>query len=65
MYGNGVRTGMEAIAAVRRRIRRDRHLALAACFVVLAGATAARGAVGCRVVATAIPTTSATSAASA
>lgn len=64
MYMNGVRIGKEAIAAVRRRIRRDRHLALTACFVVVAGA-AARVTAECRVVTAAIPAAGATATASA
>ena len=39
MYGNGVRTGMEAIAAVHRPILQALHLALSVFFVAVAGAT--------------------------
>ena len=37
MYGNGVRTGMESIAAVHRPILQALHLAMAVCTVAVAG----------------------------
>ena len=35
MYGNGVRTGMEATAVVRRLTLQDHHLALSVFFAVV------------------------------
>ena len=52
MFGNGVRTGMVATAAVLRRILPARHRALTACSVVAVGA-AMRGSAGCRLATTA------------
>ena len=56
MYMNGVRTGKEATAAVRRPIRRDLRQALTVWDVAAAGA-AMRGTVECRIVTTTFPTT--------
>ena len=55
MFGNGARTGMiEAIiVAVRQAILQDRHLALTACSVAVAG-PALRRAVVCPIVTTSI-----------
>ena len=64
MFMNGVRTGMETIAAVRRPILQDHHLALATCAVAAAWATL-RGSAGCRIVATALPTSGSNTTASA
>ena len=47
MFGNGVRTGMVAIAAIARRIHQVLLQALTACTVVAVGATA-RGTALCR-----------------
>jgi hypothetical protein len=64
MFGNCVRTGKEATAAVRRLTLQDHHRALAACFVAVAGA-ATQGAAVCRVVASAARTAGTTTAVSA
>ena len=56
MYGNGVMTGMEVIAAVRRQTLQDHHLALSACLVAVAG-TAAPGTAVCRFVSATTQTT--------
>ena len=60
MFMSGVRTGMEAIAAVHRPILQALHQALAACAVAAAG-TSTLGAAECRIVPTAIQTTRTTS----
>ena len=59
MYGNGVRTGMEAIAAVHRPILQALHLALAVWAVAVAG-SAMLSTAECRIVATAARTVGAT-----
>ena len=64
MYGNGVRTGMEATAAIRRPIQQDLHLALTVFSVAAAGSTVPGNAV-CRIVASTIPSIVTTTAASA
>ena len=64
MSGSGVRTGMVVTAVVHRLILRVQVVALAAFCVAVAGATM-RGAVASLFVAAAVPTTVATTAASA
>ena len=50
MFVNGVRTGMEAIVAVRRPILQDLHQALTVFFVAAAGSSM-RGTAECLIVA--------------
>ena len=64
MFMNGVRTGMEITAAVHRRAQQDHHL-VPPVWAVAAAGSAMRGAVVCRIVATSIRTTGATTTASA
>ncbi len=56
MFMNGVRTGKETTAAVRRPIQQDHHRALTACSVAAAG-TSMRSSAEYRFVATTIQTT--------